>query len=662
MKKIYLLILCAINLLVFCTISKRIFASVDIQNVKKTMIAEVGSIKPKDLEYEGYQIVSSNINFNRSGDYQVVYRNEETNNSCFKIVKLKDKKDLEGQISYAKTTNLEIGGITNGTFQKVIKDNQNNYYIAYINEVIIDQEELYDICVAKIYDNTIIYQKTIFEKEKGLIVDMLVDEDKLVILLEKEGTSKTNDVFLYILDDKGEILNFQQFIGSGINHAIKLLQDITSYYIVGETTSTDYDYNFSHKYRCGVVFIVDKEQPERFTYYSVIDENYDVTVNDACICDDKLYVSTTIYNKKIRARQLELYVFDNIRYEYYDKSLLFITLTKTLLKMSCDNNDQLVMVFEDYDEEKSGMSQYVYLVDQMLNKTLVYKTNCYRAENTNLVDFVAVDNNDYIFLYHLYNSKELNKYGYLYQVVSNNKVLFEIEKYSENDSIGGLVENNYDELIFNNRNSLKIDGIDYTYLNSHGTLVINNPSDTITLPVLYAGGEKCQINEEKSTIISPTSQFGSYIARYYFTNKDIEYIYIENIRINPYCNLRDKGLYDTDVKINFNGTATLNHQSIESGYEISKPGSYTLELKGKDDEKFEINFDVANISNREIIEDDIVPEIEEIKTRDDKEIKKAIIEESIDLNDIKKKNKNNLWYVLLPIAFAIAFVLVLKKR
>lgn len=35
MKKIYLLILCAINLLVFCTISKRIFASVDIQNVKK---------------------------------------------------------------------------------------------------------------------------------------------------------------------------------------------------------------------------------------------------------------------------------------------------------------------------------------------------------------------------------------------------------------------------------------------------------------------------------------------------------------------------------------------------------------------------------------------------------------------------------------------------
>ena len=302
MKKIYLLILCAINLLVFCTISKRIFASVDIQNVKKTMIAEVGSIKPKDLEYEGYQIVSSNINFNRSGDYQVVYRNEETNNSCFKIVKLKDKKDLEGQISYAKTTNLEIGGITNGTFQKVIKDNQNNYYIAYINEVIIDQEELYDICVAKIYDNTIIYQKTIFEKEKGLIVDMLVDEDKLVILLEKEGTSKTNDVFLYILDDKGEILNFQQFIGSGINHAIKLLQDITSYYIVGETTSTDYDYNFSHKYRCGVVFIVDKEQPERFTYYSVIDENYDVTVNDACICDDKLYVSTTIYNKEIRAR------------------------------------------------------------------------------------------------------------------------------------------------------------------------------------------------------------------------------------------------------------------------------------------------------------------------------------------------------------------------
>ena len=166
MKKIYLLILCAINLLVFCTISKRIFASVDIQNVKKTMIAEVGSIKPKDLEYEGYQIVSSNINFNRSGDYQVVYRNEETNNSCFKIVKLKDKKDLEGQISYAKTTNLEIGGITNGTFQKVIKDNQNNYYIAYINEVIIDQEELYDICVAKIYDNTIIYQKLFLKKKK----------------------------------------------------------------------------------------------------------------------------------------------------------------------------------------------------------------------------------------------------------------------------------------------------------------------------------------------------------------------------------------------------------------------------------------------------------------------------------------------------------------
>lgn len=662
MKKIYLTMLCLLNVLVFCTVSKKIFASTDIENVKKTMIGEVGSIKPIDLEYDGYQIISSNVNFNKSGDYQIVYKNEKTNNSCFKIVKLKNKSELDGQITYAKTTNLEISGLTNGTFQKVIKDNANNYYVAYINTTTSEEDELCDICVAKICDNVVIYQKVIFAKEKGLIVDMLVDEDRLVILLEKEGINKTNDVFIYILDEQGEILNSKQFMGSGINHAIKLLQDCTSYYIIGETTSTDYDFNFSHKYRCGFVFIVDKLQPESFTYYSIVNEKYDITVNDACICDDKLYIATTIYNKEIRLRQLELYVFDNIINEYFNKVLLFSTLTKTLLKMKSDINDRLVMVFEDYDEETSGMSQYIYLFNNELKKTLVHKTNCYIAENTRLVDFVAIDSNEYILLYHLYNSKELNKYGYLYQTISNNKVLFEIEKYSETDSIGGLVENNYDELIFNNKGSLKIDNIEYTYLNSHGTLVINNPSEEITLPVLYAGGEKYEINEEKSSIVLPTNQFGTYDARYYFVNDEIEYIYTEQIIIKPYCNIKNKEIYDTNVKINFNGIATLNHQKIESGYEITKPGSYALELKGKDEEIFKIEFEVKNISNREIINDSSIPEIETIEKTELKEAKKATIEESINVNDIKKKTKNNFWYVLMPIVSSIALILVLKKR
>ena len=234
---------------------------------------------------------------------------------------------------------------------------------------------------------------------------------KLVILLEKEGTSKTNDVFLYILDDKGEILNFQQFIGSGINHAIKLLQDITSYYIVGETTSTDYDYNFSHKYRCGVVFIVDKDQPERFTYYSVIDENYDVTVNDACICDDKLYISTTIYNKKIRARQLELYVDVYKRQLYYNE-------ISSEIKTEIDEDD----LTEEIETEKriSGIA-IVGEKEFILEGIVKEEKENDEVENKSIFKIIE-DENNYVIVQEE-TETEQNEYTheYKYTIVSNGK-------------------------------------------------------------------------------------------------------------------------------------------------------------------------------------------------------------------------------------------------
>ena len=44
--------------------------------------------------------------------------------------------------------------------------------------------------------------------------------------------------------------------------------------------------------------------------------------------------------------------------------------------------------------------------------------------------------------------------------------------------------------------------------------------------------------------------------------------------------------------VEFNGKGVLNNYQIENGYMILKPGSYPLEVIGKDEESYKLNFEV----------------------------------------------------------------------
>ena len=152
MKKLFLLIISIFNFGFLFPVNKPVKASINQESVEKEIIAKVGSITYEDLQYNGYSIVSSNVNFNRPGRYNICYQNDETKEKIEKQVNIKTLEEMINGVVYSKEKCIEINTDGSYIFKKVSKDDDGSYYISYtrtyINE--IDSSQTFDMGIIKI--------------------------------------------------------------------------------------------------------------------------------------------------------------------------------------------------------------------------------------------------------------------------------------------------------------------------------------------------------------------------------------------------------------------------------------------------------------------------------------------------------------------------------
>ena len=144
-----------------------------------------------------------------------------------------------------------------------------------------------------------------------------------------------------------------------------------------------------------------------------------------------------------------------------------------------------------------------------------------------------------------------------------------------------------------NKSTSSLSILDYTHL------VIKNNRKEFTYYYLddydvYLNGMLVNKNLVRSNI--PANPFGFYTDLYSMKQSNIELV----IPIKKYyylnTNINNKEVYDVGIVLRFNGQGYLNDEVISSSHKVEETGKYVLEIRGNNDERKIINFNVVNLS------------------------------------------------------------------
>lgn len=658
MKKFFMLVFLAIHM--FFVNTKIVNASNN-EEVEKNFVCNVGFSQLDMLEYDGYTIKSFNVNFNKCGTYQIVYTNHITNQEVVKNVTVKTNDQLVNGVNLEITKNLYFEANDNVYFNKILSSNDGGYLVSYNERLTDGQDEKYNIKFMKIVGREVVFDITLFSNAKGKISDFIIDNNKIIMFVEKENAMSRLDVYFYAYSIDGTLLESRKYTGSGVDHAVKITSDNMYYYLVGETTSDDDDFRFQHTKKAGFILCIDKTTLKDVEIYDAT-SSYDMNIIDAITSNGYLYVVANYYNTVEKAKHTVVYMYRSSERNLINVVGLSIHQTESVIKLTKDEKDNLYMATSDYDYNTNTYINHIYSMGKTCARELLFDVNYEKGATANLVSFVVTSTNQIILLHSLVDLEQENQYGYLYRVYQDSEILFEIESFSSNEQVNGLLENDTLEIYKSSHSTLSCDKMSYAYLNYDFDQTMDEPSQKITHPRLFIDGVLAELNLEKSIIPSNPSIYGSYPVKYVFNSPHTDVIFQDEVYFMPYTSLKNNETYDVNTMIFFNGRATLNNYQIENGYLITTPGDYTLEVVGVNDEVYKVFFTIKNLSQSEEKYLPVIPQIRPIRSELPLTSKQVSFTSLIDEETIVPNKKNNLWYLLIPITLFVGFGIIIRKR
>lgn len=660
MKKILLWVVMILNIGMFSILLQPVQASTHYELIQKTFVCQVGTSYYQQLSYPGYKIVSSDVDFNRCGRYQIIYEDEKTKERIEKQVEVRSENDLLNGMVLQKQMELYVKNHENYHYHQTKKAEDGNYIVSYLR-LVEGKEEVYDIGIMKLNLEEIIFQTTIFTKVKGRIVDFIIDQDRIVLLVEKENVTTRQDLYLVVLNEIGQIIFENCYFGSGIEFGKKLLMDKENYYIIGETTSKDEYFLNSHLYKCGFVFCIRKKN------YQLIGRQYltncaDTDVIDATIQDQHIAILTRYFDQAKRMKVMDIWYLNCRDYAQLEKKYLTTTLTETFLKLKIDAYNQLYVVTNDYSYSSQRYVTNIYHIQNNHTKELIYQIGNDSFENMVFLDFMPLNEYEQIILFSLYQSSQEKPYGYLYQRIEDSEVQIQIEEYCSNESIQGFVGDSTIDLVLASQNSLSVQHIVFLYMQYKSNQQISS-FVSLSYPLLYTNQEIHSIDEKLSQLPLDRSFFGDYDICYVFSTKELEVAFLDKIRVLPQINLANQETYDVHTELTFNGRGYLNNHMIPSGYRIENEGDYTFVLEGNQQEQIELCFQIARLSDATpirkehpfTIQNQILSATEPIENQ-------ITLNNVIHYNDIERKTRSQVWFLFLPLSIFLASYMYLKKR
>lgn len=658
MKKIFLIITLLCNLMLVKTITNEtVYASTIDSDITKPLIAKLGENYQHYLEYDDYEIISSNVNFKKSGTYKVLYQHIETGNQLEKTVYVKGEEELTLQKAYSETystlsTFNENINITN------VKKYKDDYYVSYTMAL---DDGTFDIGFMKISNGNIIFDGNIFRKSNGKVVDFIVKDEEIILMVEKANTYSYLDMYYIVMSHKGAISFSCKYEGRGVETGSRLLESTNYYYLVLDTTSREEgDFSFQHSYQSGVVFMVEKETNKKCGVYEIVGNN-DVAVIDAINIEDEIYVAYEIYNSETDLKEINIAHINTL--EYTTKINNFsITLTENIRQLKLDNENNIYIATSDYNYEIKDYVSKIYKLNTSFEKELIQEYQYPKEGNCNLIDIFVYDSDNITSIYSIVNLDLDNPYGYLYQIIENKEVVVEFEDYSASTMVNGFITPS--ELLFIDENEVIIDEINYSIFTDLKQVQVKSSEERFKMsyPTLFINGENTIVDLEKSVLNYDLNIYGRYHLQYYFSTKEVDVVTNGIVEVLPYTNVYEGGVFDLNTQIITNGKATLNSLEIESGYEIKNSGSYKLVLKNNNNDIYTVNFEVSDLSdNSTVLKEDIVTFEKTTTLLETDNV--ANINNHISEEALVRETNNNIWLILIPFCALVGLgIVVFSKR
>ena len=552
MKKLVCLMVLVFTFFI-STIKLNASSTVDLTPIICLQYGDVSSY----LKVDGFDIISSTVNPNILGKYEVIYSNGEYNLKRDVII-----------------TSEEV--LCNNGYINVKKD-----YAWYNNESLL---KAYDFDGERVllFDKgdslklMINFQYTVNLDVSDIIsFDLKKYNDCYYFTATFYSEVTTYDIYICKINDKGEITNERIISGKLVDivSGIFISDDI---YLYGNTTSNNGDFFHNAKATDSFVIKLDSGSLEILKYY---DFSVDYTDSILGMFNDK---------NPIVVQSCQVNGVNAFKYFYLNKPDDFRYI------ITFHNNEVIDFKYNS----KQG-----FLLNKSKNDNGQYEVTLYRINNDLVYRVVDNYSDDFTKPLELYVAN--NFVSILYKsinIVSANSDYYYLRNVYQNGFINNVMGEYQDESSFEfieNTNTVLSGNYQYIHTvikcDDLGSKDLQYPN-RIKHPTIYYNDDLLEYNYD-SKLNYDINLFGKYDLDYVYDTEDFELIISKKLDVMPYVNVNSGEIYNIGYILKFNGEAHLNDVLVNSNFELLDDGDYILTLTGKDAEKIEIEFKIRNQMN-----------------------------------------------------------------
>lgn len=646
MKKIIIMIIIIVGGLIFVK-TNDVHASNDV--IEKPLILVRGEYT-KNIEYDNYKLISSDLNTNVVGEYLNVYQHYTTNEILYKKIYVVDKTQIENKAYYIEEKNNVINDSNIAKYKQI---DDNKYVVLYAEESIYDEENI------NIYLTYLEYGKTVWkilihENIYADIVDLCIDNNEIYILYNFYSTYSNMDIYLKKYSFKGEYLYSYIYSGDKNDIANKLYIKGNNCYITGNTTSEKRLFGGERNKEDSFLIIANKYKMENYKDITFVEvENDDITA--IYVVGEYIYVIQYYLEQKLANLPSIKLIKLNVEGVIINEEIIDSGYALKVIGINEYLSNEFLLVYEIYNDYKKYYETKIYKIDIQNEYKNIYTYN-YNSDIHLYKSFVK--DGKISILYKQNGSKS----GYLYQIIDliQKEKLIDFEYSSEyyNDI---MFIDHFNMLV---KDNLSVQNIilNVVKVNTFGTTIIDSDKKNINDYDIILNEQKGSINIDKSEIHYNINMFGDYNLIYYLESDNLDIMYNHKIKVTNNLSITNNQTYDVNVKLTFNGIGILDGNVIESGYIVEDIGEHTLKLIGKDNIEYIYQFNIQKISPNK--------EKKERYNEELNQFNEYVIEQSEDysyqnINMENGDNSNNItytwWPMLIPITIIFAGIIVIIK-
>ena len=575
-----------------------LFINVKIYGFQTLIITEnVGS--DEILEEEGHQIIENNVDWTRSGKYEVEYFNPTSRQFFSKEVVVTSSEQLENGLSDFLVDTIQ----TKAVVSNILYVNENEYFIyGAINDGYYPYQGNYNqefAYIAFYQNNRIQWTKRINDLRYGVIKDACLTAHGAAFIGDYDSEDEGRNIFILEISLSGIILYEKEFKGYQDDFGHKLFINDNRLYFVGETFSSDHDF----------LYFTDNDSNIIAGYVSLVqDDDYEMIAlgnkendvfKDAVFHNQILYIymqfnGTGYFQQDFNITSYEALI--SIDYRLTINEYISIDKYNPLngAKLSVVN-DAICLVKGCYTSNR--------LTFFMFDAHLGYLHNVTFSVDYNRIisDFKIIENENLVIIICF----AYDNLGQKYHIVSFlNRDLYKISSYSNKTSYYKLLNAFQDQnqkIIFSswNLDSQTVDVVKYQNIQLFETKYIDD-NKIFYERTLKINNEWVDYQLYLDNV--GNNPFGAYTNLYRFISMDTVIIIDMDMYFFPKTNIVSKETYDLGLCLQFNGKGYLNDELITTGKMINQEGNYVLQLIGNSNETEVFTFKVKPLSENAPLE------------------------------------------------------------